>query len=326
LEQVHFQLLQGRIIITAIGSQAGDTYNNGYNNVFVGAEADVNASGYYNVIAIGQGTICTAPSQVTLGNPATNSYRTYAYWSNISDGRYKKNLKEDVPGLNFINKLRPVTYTLDASGLDLFLNKGRGQDEQMTPEAQSVKQKTLEEKESIVETGFIAQEVEQAAKELKYNFSGVEVSKNDKDAYALRYAEFVVPLVKAVQELSKENEELKKKDDEVRKEVAELRQMVLELKNSRQGSANLTSAYLEQNSPNPVYGTTTIRYSIPETSTSARLILTNAKGQVLKTVGLTNGGTSQLSLNTTGLAAGTYNYSLYVDGSKADTKRLVIAR
>jgi trimeric autotransporter adhesin len=306
---------------TAVGFYAGKNYNNGYNNVFVGANTDVNGLGYYNVIAIGQATICTAPSQVTIGNPATNSYRAYAYWSNISDGRYKKNLKEDVPGLAFINKLRPVTYTLDASGLDAFLNNGRGNDEKISAEAQAVMQKALKEKDIIVETGFIAQEVEQAAKEWKYNFSGVEAPKNDKDVYALRYSEFVVPLVKAVQELSKENKVLKQKNEDLERRLQKLEILL--------GNANTittTSAFLEQNTPNPVSATTLIRYSIPGASTSARLDITNAKGQLLKTISLGNRGTGQINFNSQALASGTYNYTLYVDGKQADTKRLVISR
>ena len=60
----------------------------------------------------------------------------------------------------------------------------------------------MADKEKIIQSGFIAQEVEQAAKELGYDFSGVDAPKNDKDFYGLRYAEFTVPLVKAVQELT----------------------------------------------------------------------------------------------------------------------------
>ena len=37
---------------TALGIDAGGGYDNGYNNVFVGADADVNGAGYYNVIAL----------------------------------------------------------------------------------------------------------------------------------------------------------------------------------------------------------------------------------------------------------------------------------
>jgi hypothetical protein len=54
-------------------------------------------------------------------------------------------------------------------------------------------------------TGFIAQEVELAAQNLGFEFSGVDAPKNSKDLYSLRYAEFVVPLVKAVQELEQQN-------------------------------------------------------------------------------------------------------------------------
>jgi hypothetical protein len=89
---------------------------------------------------------------------------------------------------------------------------------------------------------------------------------------------------------------------------------------------NLTSAYLEQNTPNPTGGTTSIRYYVPITATSARLTLTNANDQVVKTVSLSNRGKGQVSLNTQALAAGTYHYTLYVDGNAADTKRLLITR
>ncbi|HUP13571.1 MAG TPA: T9SS type A sorting domain-containing protein, partial [Niastella sp.] len=83
--------------------------------------------------------------------------------------------------------------------------------------------------------------------------------------------------------------------------------------------------YLEQNTPNPFSGTTVIRYSVPSNAGSAKLNITNAKGQVVKTITL-NRGTGQVNVNTATLAAGTYNYTLYVDGRQVDTKRFVIAR
>ena len=84
----------------------------------------------------------------------------------------------------------------------------------------------------MIRSGFIAQEVEQAAKEIGYDFSGVDAPKNANDFYGIRYAEFVVPLVKAVQELSHENEQLKKKVEEaasVKEQVATLQKQVQEL-------------------------------------------------------------------------------------------------
>jgi hypothetical protein len=60
-------------------------------------------------------------------------------------------------------------------------------------------------------TGFLAQDVAEAAREANYDFSGVDIPENDNELYSLRYAEFVVPLVKAVQELAEENRKLKER-------------------------------------------------------------------------------------------------------------------
>ncbi|HYK46306.1 MAG TPA: tail fiber domain-containing protein [Parafilimonas sp.] len=208
---------------TAVGHSAGDTYDNGPDNVFVGAVARANAAGYSNVIAIGYGTTCTASNQVTMGNSTTTSYRAYANWSNISDGRYKKNVRQDIAGLSFINKLRPVSYTLDARGIDKFLHKNFPAGGNVSAEEVAM-EKALSEKEQIRYTGFVAQEVEKAAKEIGFDFSGVDAAKNENDLYGLRYAEFVVPLVKAVQELSKMNDEKESRLDTLEKQNADLKE------------------------------------------------------------------------------------------------------
>lgn len=62
-------------------------------------------------------------------------------------------------------------------------------------------------KGEMLQTGFIAQEVEESANSLGFDFSGVDKPKNENDYYGLRYAEFTVPLVKAVQEQQKIIEE-----------------------------------------------------------------------------------------------------------------------
>jgi hypothetical protein len=78
------------------------------------------------------------------------------------------------------------------------------------------------EKYTAVISGFIAQEVEDAAKKIGYEFSGVDAPKNESDYYGLRYAEFVVPLVKAVQEQQKIIEDLKIYNTELEKRVEAL--------------------------------------------------------------------------------------------------------
>jgi trimeric autotransporter adhesin len=73
-------------------------------------------------------------------------------------------------------------------------------------------------------SGFVAQEVEQAAKDLGYNFSGVDKPADaGKQTYALRYSDFVVPLVKAVQEQQKIIETQQKQIDEMKKEMDEIK-------------------------------------------------------------------------------------------------------
>ena len=71
--------------------------------------------------------------------------------------------------------------------------------------------------EKIRQTGFIAQEVEAAAQKAGYNFSGVTSPKNGEGLYSLSYSQFVVPLVKAVQEKQAEINELKKTVEELKK-------------------------------------------------------------------------------------------------------------
>src|SRR4030095_5108678 len=100
-------------------------------------------------------------------------------------------------------------YNLDLDAADKIVQKPaiKNESEKMhQPSAQLLDAR--KKKEQIIYSGFVAQDVEKSAKEIGYDFSGVDAAKNDKDLYGLRYAEFVVPLVKAVQELNTQNNEL----------------------------------------------------------------------------------------------------------------------
>src|SRR4030095_13430096 len=97
---------------TAVGYHTSLDYHVGWNNTFIGANSGVTSDDLYNCIAIGYYTLCNASKQVRIGNSSTTSIGGYAQWTNFSDGRYKKNIKEDVKGLDFILKLRPVIYQL----------------------------------------------------------------------------------------------------------------------------------------------------------------------------------------------------------------------
>ena len=178
---------------TAVGHLALQNNTTGVQRTALGSSSNSTGVAYNNSTGIGYNADCTATNQVRIGNSSVNSIGGFANWTNLSDGRFKNQISENVPGLDFIQRLRPVTYHLDIRAIDnFFAEKYNERDSFMTNE--------MTEKESMLMTGFIAQEVEAVAVEIGYDFSGVDAPKNENDFYGLRYAEFVVPLVKAVQE------------------------------------------------------------------------------------------------------------------------------
>ncbi len=222
---------------TAIGYQS--LYNNiaGRANTVVGYNADVNGGDYNDASAFGSNAIITGSNQVRIGDNSVTSIGGYKAWSNISDGRVKKNIKQNVPGLAFINLLQPITYNLDLDAADKIIqrpvikNKSANAITGIPPQEDSTPRHAQEQ---VVCTGFSAQDVESSAKKIGYEFDGVDAAKNSKDLYGLRYSEFVVPLVKAVQELSVQNDSLKKDNVGLQNQVDELRSMMRELKSSIQ--------------------------------------------------------------------------------------------
>lgn len=321
---------------TAIGMYSLYTNTYGSNITGLGNGADVNSYGYTNTSVVGYNALGTASNQVRIGNSAVTSIGGYANWTNISDGRVKKNIKDNVPGLEFINKLKPVTYNLDLDKSDKIVQRTAIKDS--TNNSNDAGKMTQEEnasrmaKEAVLYTGFIAQDVEKAAKSLDYNFSGVDAPKNDKDLYGLRYAEFVVPLVKSVQELSKENDDLKKDNLDIKKELADLKNLVMSMQ--QQSSTNgfaqpitktvgLSSASLEQNAPNPFSNITTIGYTLPAQVNSAKIVITDKTGKTLKEINVSGSGKGTIQLDAATLSSGAYQYSLYVNSKLIDTKQMV---
>jgi len=171
---------------------------------------------FNNSTAIGYTTYVNASNKVVVGNTSVNVIGGNVGWSNLSDGRFKENIKEDVPGLDFITKLKPITYTLNIDKLNRNLV-------QNMPD--SLQRRYLKNTgntvvtSSVIHTGFVAQDVEKIAKELGYNFDGVNAPTNSTDNYSIVYGQFVVPLVKAVQEQQKQIELLKQQNKLMMEEI-----------------------------------------------------------------------------------------------------------
>ena len=101
--------------------------------------------------------------------------------------------------MNFISDLRPVSYNLNGELIEKFYGKEIPEELKAAYAAQK----------EVRYSGFIAQEVQASAEKFNYDFSGVKVPvNNETDIYGLRYAEFVVPMVKAIQELEDRVESL----------------------------------------------------------------------------------------------------------------------
>ena len=182
----------------AIGDNTLNKNINGNYNIAIGSEAGVSQDNLTNAIAIGYGAIATESNQVFIGNRNITSIRSYANLTTVSDARVKKNVQENVPGLNFINKLHPVTYNLDYDAINN-MNKS---DELQAGQSISAEPAISADQKNQLHTGFIAQEVEKAAESIGYDFGAIDKETGDNGLYGLKYSEFIAPLVKAVQELS----------------------------------------------------------------------------------------------------------------------------
>lgn len=213
---------------SANGNYALYENTTGNNNTAIGYNAGPSLGYLSNTTALGNGAWPTASDQVRLGNFSVVSIGGNTSWSVVSDGRYKQNISNDVSGLDFIMGLRPITYNLN---VELLTNRYEKNDH-VDKDKYKINTKVSSEvaasrikKSSKRITGFIAQEVEELINGLGFDFSGVEVPENGESLYRLRYAEFVVPIVKAMQEQQEiiENQEYKIEQLEKRIKSLEVR-------------------------------------------------------------------------------------------------------
>lgn len=160
---------------TALGNYALYTNTIGINNTAIGYDAQV-PSGF-------------ASNQVRLGNSSVTYAGIQVSWTITSDRNLKNNINNTNLGLDFINKLRPVSYI----------------------------RKNDESKKT--EYGLIAQEVEETLKEEGVENAGM-LTITDNGEYQLRYNDLLAPMIKAIQQLNEENQDLKLKNKELEERIA----------------------------------------------------------------------------------------------------------
>ena len=158
------------------------------------------------------------------------------------------------------------------------------------------------------------------SKKGNYSFNAVKAPQNDKDHYSIRYAEFVVPLVKAVQELTAKMEAQEKEINALKKQFAATgNQGSIETTNKAQG------ATLYQNHPNPFSTQTDIDITLPDEVNQANLIFYTLEGKQLKVLHLYNRGDFKVQIDSNDLGKGVFFYALMVDGKIIDSKRFMVS-
>ena len=195
----------------------------GSNNTALGQSADLTKEEGNNCTAIGAGASTGNNSGcVQVGNSQILSVGGQLAWSSRSDKRIKTVVSGNVPGLDFVKRLKPVSYRFNLTKQDSIM--GTAAD---SSAAAIVGRKQAE---AIVHTGFLAQDVEETLKALGYISDVVVKPQSSKDLYSLAYELLTVPLVKAVQEQQKELEKqqavtaaLQKRADQQQQEIAELK-------------------------------------------------------------------------------------------------------
>jgi hypothetical protein len=178
---------------TFLGNFAGQFNTVGNNNIFIGFNADGASSLLNNAIAIGAGSVVSASNSVVIGNAAVTSIGGQVGWSTLSDGRYKKNIQKENLGLDFILKLRPVRYEY-----------------------------IFEEQAEILYSGLIAQEIDELLTNTGQTFSGLVKPQTEEDKYSIRYAEFVIPMINAIQEQQQQIEKLKEENNALQHTIEQM--------------------------------------------------------------------------------------------------------
>ena len=192
-----------------MGYQSARFLITGNNNVAIGYRSLDNVTTGNNNIGIGFSSVVpdpTADNQIRIGGTAITYAGVQVAWTITSDKRWKNTIEDSDLGLNFINKLRPVSYL-------------RNNDET-----------------SKLEYGFIAQELKETLKNSSSKTNGI-ITEDTEGMLSVRYNDLMAPMVKAIQEqdeeiqlLKSENEDLKAKYKAIENEIKEIKNLLLNKK------------------------------------------------------------------------------------------------
>jgi hypothetical protein len=223
--------------------------------------------------------------KLTVFNGTTTGTYTSSGWVHSSDGRLKSNVQSISNALEIVNKLNGVYY-------DWKNDKKAGR-----------------------QVGFIAQDVRKILPEV---VTGKEGSIEKGETLSMAYQNIVPILVEAIKEQTAKINEKDAAIDDLKKRIEKLE--LLLTKTSQETNPDFS---LDQNQPNPFNSSTKISYSIDKPGVVS-LNLYTADGQKIKTLenNFKEKGSYQYGLNGSGLKAGTYIYTLLLNGQQIAKKAI----
>ncbi len=140
---------------------------------------------------------------------------------------------------------------------------------------------------------------------------------------SINYMEMIPLLVQSIGELNARIAELETANGKLR--AAASNKGTTGTDGVKNGSVASTAA-LSQNVPNPFTVNTNIKMNIPATASKALLCIYDLNGKQIRQEVITGRGKVSFGIGVEELASGMYIYSLIVDGSVVDTKRMIVTR
>jgi hypothetical protein len=163
------------------------------------------------------------------------------------------------------------------------------------------------------EYGFIAQDVKKLFPEL--------VEENAEGILAVNYTGLIPVLLEAIKDLQDRVEELEQRQENSGA-ISMRKNTLYYIGKESEEIGSGSDEYLSQNIPNPINGSTIIRYSLPEGATQAAITVYSIGGSVVKTFPL-NAPNGSITLSASDLAKGMYIYNLTANGIVLGSKKMM---
>jgi len=228
-------------------------------------------------------------------------------WAAASDRQLKENINAYNDGLASIMSINPVTYEYNGKG---GIDTG--------------------DKEFV---GVIAQELKEVAPYMvqPYIYKDINPETNEviatEEYLAVDPSAITYMLVNAVQEqqeiIEEKDAQIEKLEDRLERLERAIFKGEAETGKTETNVSIQGKGSLEQNTPNPFSGNTTIKFET--TSDNAEIQIFSLTGELLKVVAA-DGRTGQVNVQISDMPAGTYSYSLVANGKVIDTKKMVLTK